>query len=364
MLTIEKSVPPARSGVCGALARGAEEVRVVAGRPGLKQVAAIAGVSHMTVSRVLSGHPNIKDSTRQKVLKAVDELNYRPNVAARSLVTQRTDRIGVMVESGAEFGPSSTLRAIERAARAKGYSVTSVALRNDQDMTPASAIEHLTGLGIDALCVIAPRSSSVAMLRTIDIGVPTLVVKSEKDPSFLTVSVDQQAGMAEAVDHLASLGHRDVLHLSGPLDWLDARSRERAFHARAKSWGMRERPIVIGDWTPDSGYEFAASLTSVPDFTAMVVANDEMALGVIHGLVERGIRVPQDVSIIGFDDLPTARHMLPPLTTIRQDFDKLGTAVAEVVHARIRGEEIPQRTRIATELIVRESTAPPRAGSI
>lgn len=333
----------------------------MADRPNLRHVAAVAGVSHMTVSRVLSGHPNIKESTRQKVLEAVDELNYRPNIAARSLVTQRTDRIGVMVESGAEFGPSSTLRAIERAAREKGYSITSVALRDDQDMSPVDAIEHLTGLGIDALCVIAPRSSSVATLRTVEIGVPTLVVKSDKDPNFLTVSVDQSGGMAQAVDHLASLGHRDVLHMSGPLDWLDARARERAFHTRAKAWGMHERPIVVGDWTPDSGYDFATSLRSVPDFTAMVVANDEMALGVIHGLVERGIRVPEDVSIIGFDDLPTARHFLPPLTTVRQDFDKLGTTVAEVIHARIRGQEIPQRTRIATELVVRESTAPPRA---
>jgi len=338
-----------------------EEIVVVSGRPGLKQVAAVAGVSHMTVSRVLSGHPNIRDSTRAKVLKAVDELNYRPNVAARSLVTQRTERIGVLVESGDAFGPSSTLRAIERAARSRGYSVTSVALRDERDMTPVDAVEHLTGLGIDALCIIAPRSSSVATLRTIEIGVPTLVVKSEDDPTFLTVSVDQQAGTAEAVDHLASLGHRDVLHLSGPLDWLDARSRERAFHARAKSWGMRERPIVVGDWTPDSGYEFAASLTSVPEFTAMVVANDDMALGVIHGLAERGIRVPQDVSVIGFDDLPSARHMLPPLTTVRQDFDKLGTTVSEVIHAHVHGQEIPRRTRIATQLVVRDSTAPPRA---
>jgi DNA-binding LacI/PurR family transcriptional regulator len=334
--------------------------RLITDRPNLRNVAAIAGVSHMTVSRVLSGHPNIKESTRQKVLKAVEELNYRPNIAARSLVTQRSDRIGVMVESGAEFGPSSTLRAIERATREKGYSVTSVALPGDQDMSPVDAINHLSGLGVDALCVIAPRSSSVATLRNAEIGVPTLVVKSEKDPNFLTVSVDQQGGTAEAVDHLASLGHRDVLHLSGPLDWLDARARERAFHSRAKAWGMRERPIVIGDWTPDSGYNFATSLHSVPDFTAMVVANDEMALGVIHGLAQRGIRVPQDISIVGFDDLPTAKHFLPPLTTVRQDFDKLGTTVAEVIDASIRGQEIPQRTRIATELVVRESTAPPR----
>lgn len=328
--------------------------------PSIKQVASVAGVSHMTVSRVLNDYPGIKPSTRQRVLDVVEQLGYRPNLAARALVTQRTKRIGVLVESAVEFGPSSTVRSIETAAREAGYSVTSVAIRDD-DITPQDAVGHLTAQGVDALCVVAPRSSSVAALRKISISIPVLVVKSDKDPTFLTVSVDQQHGATLVVDHLAALGHRDILHIAGPLDWLDARGRERAFHARTKSWGMRERPIVIGDWTADFGYDFARTITSPPGYTAIFAANDEMALGVIHGLHDNGIDVPGDLSIVGFDDLPTARHFLPPLTTVRQDFDALGAKAMDVLRAALEKREIPQRSKISTELIVRESTAAPRS---
>ena len=329
-------------------------------RLGLREVAERAGVSHMTVSRVLNGHPQVKESTRQRVLEVVAELDFRPNSAARELVTQRALRIGVLIESAVEFGPSSILRAIERSARDGGYSVASFALRDDEDATPEEAVRHLTGQGIDALCVVAPRSSSVAVLRTITAGLPTLVVKAEKDPAFLTVSVDQSAGTRLAVDHLASLGHRDVLHVSGPLDWLDARARERAFHARTRAWGMRERPIVIGDWSSDFGYDFAKGLASVPEYTAVFVANDEMALGVIHGLHDRGIRVPEDLSVVGFDDLPVSRHFLPPLTTVRQDFPALGALVVDVLIAAIEGRETPRSSRIPAELVVRDSSAAAR----
>lgn len=324
-------------------------------------MALAAGVSHMTVSRVLNGYPGIRPSTRARVMEVVERLNYRPNLAARTLTTKRTKRIGVMLESAVEFGPTSTVRGIEFAAREAGYTVTSVALRDDDEMTPQDAVGHLTAQGVDALCVIAPRSSSVAALRKISIPVPVLVVKSEKDPTFLTVSVDQHNGAKLVVDHLAELGHRDILHIAGPLDWLDARGRERAFHSRAASWGMRERPIVIGDWSADFGYDFAVGITELPAYTAIFAANDEMALGVIHGLHRNGIRVPHDMSVVGFDDLPTARHFLPPLTTVRQDFHALGIKVVEVLRAALEERPIPQRSRVAVELVVRESTAAPRA---
>ncbi|MCD5345158.1 LacI family DNA-binding transcriptional regulator [Agromyces sp. H3Y2-19a] len=328
---------------------------------GIREVAALAGVSHMTVSRVLNGHPGIRPSTRQRVLDVVRELDFKPNSAARALATQRTQRIGVIVDSAVEFGPTSTLRGLELAARSSGYSVTSVAMQDDANLTPEAAVGHLIAEGVDALCVVAPRSSSVTALRSISIDVPVLVVKAAKDPTFLTVSVDQQLGTMLAVDHLVSLGHRDILHLAGPLDWLDARGRERAFHTRIEEWGLKARPIVVGDWTADFGYEYAAGLKGVPDYTAMFVANDEMALGVVHGFHDRGIRVPDDVSVVGFDDLPFSRHFIPPLTTVRQDFHALGTKAMEVLRAALEGREIPQRSKIASELVVRSSTAPPRS---
>ena len=234
-------------------------------KPNIRQVAARAGVSHMTVSRVLNDYPNIRPETRARVLEVIEELNYRPNLAARALATQRFRRIGVMVESAAEFGPASTIRAVEVAARAAGYSVTSTALREPPMMSPQDAVDLLTDQGIDGLCVVAPRSASVAALRRIAIDVPVLVVKSDDDPTFLTVSADQRLGAHLAVDHLAELGHRDILHVAGPLDWLDARARERAFHDRIGARGLRRRPIVVGDWSADFGYDFAAGTTRWPD---------------------------------------------------------------------------------------------------
>ncbi|GAA2273838.1 LacI family DNA-binding transcriptional regulator [Glycomyces scopariae] len=330
-----------------------------ADKPNIRQVARLAGVSHMTVSRVLNNYPHIKESTKRRVLEVIEELDYRPNMAARALATQKSQRIGVLVESAVEFGPTSTLRALEYTARAAGYAVSSIAL-SDDEISPQEAVDNLTTQGIDALCVVAPRSSSIAALRKISIGIPVLVVKPDRDPTFLTVSLDQQGGTTLAVDHLVSLGHRDILHLAGPLDWLDARARERAFHARAKSWGVRERPIVVGDWTADFAYDFAKGIKELPDYTAVFVANDDMAVGLVHGLADRGIEVPGDLSVVGFDDVPLSAHVLPPLTTVRQNFRALGGAIVDLLRAAVEDREIPRVTRIPAELLVRSSTAAPR----
>lgn len=329
-------------------------------KPNIRQVAELAGVSHMTVSRVLNDHPHIREATRRRVEEAIEALGYRPSMTARALATQRSRRIGVLVESALTFGPTSTLYAVESAARASGYEVSSVLLRAGEEITPQEAVDHLLALGIDALCVVAPRSSSIAALRRIAVGVPVLVVKPDKDPTFLTVTVDQQAGTALAVDHLVSLGHRDILHLAGPLDWLDARTRERSFHARTKSWGLRERPIVVGDWTADFAYDFARGIRELPDYTAIFVANDDMAVGLVHGLHDRGFSVPGDLSVVGFDDIPLAQHVIPPLTTVRQNFDALGVSVVDVLRAAIEEREIPAVTRIPAQFVARSSSAPPR----
>lgn len=328
-------------------------------RPNIRHVASVAGVSHMTVSRVLNNHPNIRPDTRNKVLQVIEELNYRPNSAARALATQRNRRIGVLVEASKAWGPSSTLRGIELAAGNDDYSVTSVSLRSD-DQSLAAAIDQLQGQGIDALCIIAPRSASLTTLRQLKVGLPVLMIKADGDPLYLTTSVDQQLGAALVVDHLAELGHRDILHLAGPLDWLDARARERAFHARSREWKLRDRAIVVGDWSADFAYDYARSLKRRPDYTAIFAANDEMALGLIHGFAERGISVPGEISIVGFDDQPLTAHFLPPLTTVRQDFYQLGAKAVSALIAAVEGREVPKRSKLPVDLIVRESTAPPR----
>ncbi len=326
----------------------------------MREVASLAGVSHQTVSRVINGHPNIKKDTRERVLRVIESVNYRPNSAARALASRRSNRIGVLVDSAMQYGPNSTLRAVEDVARATGFSVSSITVSEDRAISAHAAAEHLMTQGIDALCVIAPRSSSVDLLRELSGGLPTLVVKAEPDESFLTVSVDQHLGATLATDHLIRLGHREIVHVAGPLDWLDARGRERGWRERMQDEGLGVRDPVVGDWTADFGYGFARSLGPTPEFTAVFAANDQMALGVLHGLDEIGIRVPEDISVVGFDDIPEARHFRPPLTTVRQDFHAVGQRSIESLLAVVQGHDAPRWSLIAPELVVRESTAPPR----
>ena len=338
-------------------------MNVVRGKANIRQVAELAGVSHQTVSRVLNDHPSIRPATRERVLKVIEDVGYRPNSAARALATSKSNRIGVLVDSAVEYGPNSTLRGIETAARAAGYSVTSATVVGDDPDSGAPghgvALEHLMSQGIDALCVIAPRSSSLDRLRAATPHIPALVIKAAGDDTFLTASVDQELGAALAVRHLIDLGHRRIAHVSGPLDWLDAHARHRAWQREIRSAGLDELEAVVGDWTADFAYGLARDPGRLPPCTAIFAANDQMALGLIHGFAERNISVPGDISIVGFDDLPEAKHFLPPLTTVRQDFRALGECSVEVLRSALEGRELDRRSIIAPLLLVRESTAPP-----
>ncbi|MFT4210555.1 MAG: substrate-binding domain-containing protein [Microbacterium sp.] len=325
-------------------------------KPSIYDVARLAGVSHQTVSRVLNGHPNIRESTRARVEAAMAEIRYTPNSIARALATRRTRRIGVLVDRPEQYGPGSTLRGIEEAARAAGYTVSASTVADAPDLGTDAGVAHLRMQGVDALCVIAPRYSTIADLTRAAHDLPTLLVTAEPADGVLTVAVDQYAGAARAVDHLLSLGHRDILHLGGPLDWVDARVRSRAWSDRLAAAGLPARPPVIGDWTSDFGYEVGRRPGALGQATAVFAANDQMALGLLHGLHERGLRVPDDVSVIGFDDLPDARHLLPPLSTVRQDFHALGALSLTSLIASL--DRPVASSMIEPELVVRASTGP------
>ncbi|WP_127473164.1 LacI family DNA-binding transcriptional regulator [Microbacterium sulfonylureivorans] len=329
-------------------------------RPSIYDVAKQAGVSHMTVSRVLNGHPNIRESTRERVLQAIDEMNYTRSSIARALATRRAMRIGVLVDSPVQWGPNSTLRAIESAARDAGYAISAFSISDDEESQIDTGVVELVTQGVDALCVIAPRASSLDMLRQQSTGLPTLVIKAEPDAEMHTAAVDQRAGAMAAVMHLIELGHRSIAHLSGPLDWYDARAREQGWRDALADAGLTIAPPVVGDWTSDYGYTFGKTY-DFADATAVFAANDQMALGLVHGLSERGLRVPDDISVVGFDDLPDARHFLPPLTTVRQDFAALGALALQIIISAIEGDDIAEHDIIEPRLIVRSSTAPPRA---
>lgn len=328
-------------------------------KPSMYDVARLAGVSHQTVSRVLNNHPSIRESTRERVLAAIDQVRYTRNPIARALATNRTHRLGVIVDSPVHYGPNTALRGFEEAARAEGYAVDAISIPDSVDGDPAAGVEHLLIQGVEALCVIAPRIPSLESVRGVMRDLPVLVVTAGEAPDRLTAAVDQRAGARLAVDHLLGLGHRDILHLSGPDDWLDALARRGAWQDRLREAGLPVREPVVGDWTADFGYHYATHAPELAQATAIFVANDQMALGLLHGLHARGLRVPEDLSVVGFDDIPESRHFLPPLTTIRQDFHALGTLSVTLLIAALRGKTLPSEL-LAAELVVRESTARPR----
>ncbi|WP_139418035.1 LacI family DNA-binding transcriptional regulator [Agromyces laixinhei] len=328
-------------------------------RPSIYDVAKVAGVSHMTVSRVLNGHPNIRESTRERVLHAIDEMNYTPSSIARALATRRAMRIGVVVDSPVQYGPNSTLRALESAAREAGYAISAYSVSDEEGQQIDAGVVELVTQGVDALCVIAPRESSLDLLRQQSGGLPTLVIKSEPHPEMHTAGVDQRDGAIMAVSHLIELGHRSIAHLAGPLDWFDARARAQGWREALAAAGLPEASLVVGDWTSDCGYDFGTSF-DFAETTAVFASNDQMALGLVHGLADRGLRVPEDVSVVGFDDLPDARHFLPPLTTVKQDFAALGALALRSIIAAIEGESTEEHELIEPSLVVRASSAAPR----
>ncbi|QIG38720.1 LacI family transcriptional regulator [Microbacterium sp. 4R-513] len=332
------------------------------GRPSIYDVAARAGVSHMTVSRVINGQTNIREATRERVLQAIAELGYQPSSTARALASGQSRRIGVIVDAAEHYGPKNTLLAIERAAREVGFAVEAFSISGHQQVTAATALSELAQHEVDAICMIAPRLSSLGTLSGRAVPVPTIVVGDyDGDASVRTVAVDQGAGSAMVVDHLAELGHRSVLHLAGPLDWLDALARESAWRRAMDARGL-DAQLLVGDWSSDFGYEVGASHPLIDEVTAVFASNDQMALGLMHGLWTRGIRVPDDMSVVGYDDSPESRHFLPPLTTVRQDFAALGEAAMRAVLDAVERRDVPHRQRVEPEFVIRESTAAPRSG--
>jgi DNA-binding LacI/PurR family transcriptional regulator len=331
----------------------------------MHDVARLAGVSHQTVSRVLNNQPNVRTATRERVLDAMRELDYRPNNLARSLVTSRTHRIGVISFDVRYYGPGSTLVAIERAAHDHGYGI---ALASMTGLTPeddAHAVAMLDAQRVDGLIVIAPHRSAVDAIGRLSRAVPVVALESEFRRDVAVVAIDQRAGARMATEHLLALGHRTVWHVAGPDDWNEARLRTAGWQQALADAGRRAPTPLSGDWTSRSGYEAGLALADRTDVTAVFVANDQMALGVLCAFHERGIAVPGERSVVGFDDMPEAEYLVPGLTTVRQDFDAVGRkGLAHLMTLIEGGTPRRRRTLIEPELVVRASSGrrPRRSG--
>jgi DNA-binding LacI/PurR family transcriptional regulator len=324
----------------------------------MTDVAELAGVSYQTVSRVLHDSPHVRGETRERVLAAIRQLDYRPNSMARALVTGRSKTLGVVTFDTTLYGPASTLLGIEQAAHDAAYAVSVTSLRSLNRGTVLAAIQQLRDQGVDGVAVIAPVRAGLDALRHVPSDFSVVAVAGGPNASIPVANVDQVAGAAAATRHLLSLGHRSVWHLAGPPDWKEAEERVEGWRSELKAAGAPIPALVRGDWTPRSGYELGKSLLRIPELTAVFVANDQMALGLLRRLHEAGREVPRDLSVVGFDDIPEAAYFTPPLTTVRQDFTELGRHCVHILLARIEGAPATPRVVVAPELVVRASTGP------
>jgi DNA-binding LacI/PurR family transcriptional regulator len=330
----------------------------------MEDVARAAGVSHQTVSRVLSNHPNVRESTRIRVREAIASLGYRPNLAARALVTRRTRTLGVVAANTTLYGPASILAGLEHAARDEGYLVAAVSLDRLTEDALKQALEHLTAWGVEGVVVMTPHRQTVAALLRLAPPFPVVTVEGGHNLDVPGVALDQFGGARTVTEHLLSLGHATVWHVAGPREWIEAEGRFQGWQAALAAAGAPVPDHLSGDWSAASGYRAgrelaAACRTADPTVrpTAVFVANDHMALGVLRALGEAGLRVPQDMAVAGFDDLPEADFFTPPLTTVRQDFTAIGKAGVGLLLQRIEEPGMPSaHLTVAPELVVRAST--------
>ncbi|MEV4404351.1 LacI family DNA-binding transcriptional regulator [Actinoplanes sp. NPDC049598] len=323
----------------------------------MRDVAKLAGVSHQTVSRVLNNHPNVRQETRLRVLEAMQSLNYRRNLAARTLVTRQSDTLGIIGFETTLFGPASMLYAIESAARDAGYMVSIASVRDLERRHVTEAIDRLTQHAVDGVIAIAPKLTVTNALAQAPPSLCCVAVGGAGEAP--TVGIDNAAGARLATQHLLDLGHTTVHHVAGPADWPEAQERVEGWRQTLYAAGAVVPPAEPGWWDAESGYARGRALAADPRVTAIFCANDRIALGVLRALHEAGRRVPEDVSIIGYDDMPDAGYFLPPLTTIHQDFSELGRRALTLLLEHMSGASTTHRVLVTPNLMARASTAPP-----
>lgn len=327
--------------------------------PSIRDVAKVAGVSAQTVSRVSTGAENVRAETRTRVLAAMNQLGYSPNKAARALRLGRFGTIGIMSHRYDRIGELMTAASVVHAAERQGYSVNVVSIQVQDEGHWKRAARRMSHQAIDALVIIRAETTTPDALA-LPADLPVVASDSRMLGHYPAVSVDQAEGTRLVVEHLLGLGHRTVHHISGPEDSEPATIRRSAWLRTLALAGAVTPEPWVGDWTPEAGYNVGLKVAADPSVTAVYAANDEMAMGFMQALFDRGRRVPEDVSVAGFDNLPLSRYAGPPLTTVTHDLPAVGEKLVELVLEQIRrrgtGYVPPARTLIPVELVVRAST--------
>ncbi len=333
-------------------------------RPTIKTVAARAGVGRTTVSRVINGSELVSEKARAAVLAAIAELNYVPNSVARGLVTSRTNSVALVIpESASRLGSepyfSAVIRGVSTALAETRTQLQLVLVRDqaERDQLTESVAERR----VDGVLLVSVHEHDPLPGLLEDMGLPTVLAgRRSPDESLSHVHSDNTGGAATAVGHLLARGRRTVATISGPLDMDVARSRLLGWRETLEKAGHEatDRLVASGDFTEEGGEAAMRSLVErVPELDAVFVASDVMAAGALAELRRQGRRVPDDVAVVGFDDSIIARHSNPPLTTVRQPVEEIGSMIAHILLEEIGNPEEPRRhVTLPTELVVRESS--------
>lgn len=319
-------------------------------------VAERAGVSHQTVSRVLNNHSSLKPETREKVERAIADLHYRPNQAARQLVTSESRIIGILIVGTELYGPWAILNAMEREARKEGYSVISISVLPDSPDSWHEGIEQLRNLNIDGAITIALPNVIVKEVEKSLSNATIVIVDTEPGKKFDAVNLDNLLGGKIATEHLIALGHTAIAHITGPIPGYESQMRLQGYEEAMKAAKLKT-DVIEGDWSIATGYAKGLEIAArkvLP--TAIFCANDHIALGVAKALNEKKVRVPHDVSLVGFDDIPESAFFTPSLTTISQNFDQLGHLAITRALQQIKEPGKRETFMIEPQLIARDSS--------
>ncbi|WP_166314905.1 LacI family DNA-binding transcriptional regulator [Microbacterium excoecariae] len=330
-------------------------------RVSMGDVAQHAGVSAQTVSRVANGTGTVVPETRERVIRAMHELGYRPNSAARALKLGSFRTIGVLSQTLSTIGDVRTIEAIALSAAEEGYATTLLPVHATNQADVDRLFSRLQELAVDALILNLEAPQLAHAAEILPPGVPVVYMDPDAPRARVVVDTDQEGGARQATEHLLSLGHETVWHIAGPEESRPAARRIDGWRGALEAAGREVPDPLRGDWSVASGYREGRRIAGREDVTAVFCGNDQMALGLYRALAEAGRRVPDDVHVVGFDDTSDARAYDPPLTSVHHEFSDVGRRCIAAALALARGETPDPFSVVTTKLILRESTAGRRA---
>ncbi len=329
-------------------------------RPTMLDVADLSGVSYQTVSRVINDHPYVSDETRKKVQDAIDMLGYRPSKAATRLRARSSKTIAIILYGSWFHGPVQIALNVEMAAKTSGFEVI-ISNVTEAEKQVTEALQQVKDWAVDGIVMIVPAQGLPPdRIQALCGDVPVVHIDSRRSPDMASVNLDEAGGTQQIVEHLLAQGHTRICEISGPLNWFSGQVRHHACLRVFEAYGVEAPLHMEGNWTTPGGYQATRRLLEQGhNFSALIAANDNMALGALYALHQHGLKVPDDVSVVGFDDIPESAYFIPPLSTVRHDYIQLGASGFDYLLQFMDDPETPVMQKvIAPKLILRESSQP------